>query len=223
MYKKCKVVLLPTKQEGNLYLWGYKLFTGIKRGDSESHHLYVLSDDEIKEGDWFINRQYMIEEDNVPEYALWRYDNQSIKPNSNPMKIIASTDSSLKIPKVFDYTKYGENLPSIPQSFIDYYVSEYNKGNKIEEVMVEYEPTGRMKSGGVETNITEILKLNSDNTINIKPIKDSFTRAEVIEKIYAVLRATGVTIRAEMTGIATNTAHLEFSGEDIDKWIKNNL
>jgi septation ring formation regulator EzrA len=33
----------------------------------------------------------------------------------------------------------GNNLPSIPQSFIKKYIEMYNKGQQIKEVMVEYD------------------------------------------------------------------------------------
>ena len=79
-------------------------------------------------------------------------------------KIIATTDSSLRtmIPDMSGFPSYLV-IPSIPQSFIDKYVNEYNKGNKIEDAMVEY---------GLSTDRRHLLKFNpNDNTINIEQDK----------------------------------------------------
>lgn len=151
-------------------------------------HLYILSDEEIKDGDWFIWLKY-----NTIHKATKPDDNKECK------KIIATTDSSLLIP--FDDVTIG--LPQIPKSFIETFVNEYNKGNIITEVMIEYEkhtpafshigktPSKQEKLRGCYNNGEQIvgiwteesLKTNPENTINIKPIKDSWSREEVIELI----------------------------------------
>jgi hypothetical protein len=113
--------------------------------------------------------------------------------------IIATTDSILKLYESeilakasgFSLTTNDIKLPSIPQSFIEYYVKEYNKGNVVKEVGVEYSgcdcegkyvPDHRIQDGcGLK------LKLNLDNTINIKPIKDSWTREEILKIVNKAL------------------------------------
>lgn len=172
-----------------------------------------------------------------------------LKTETGYREILASTDKSLiKCPNksiefgCCDKPEFCEVkqiiTPQIPQSFIEHYISEYNKGNIITEVMVEYEfltmykgkldyndiilntecynydynkvykksKLGRFHKGIVKerftncngTFITEngekqfctlkelyfnVPKINSDNTINIKPIKDSWNRKEVIDDI----------------------------------------
>ena len=142
----------------------------------QKQHLYILSDNEIKEGDWYYD-----EENNIIDQL-----HKNELPMSYDEKVITSTDSSLLQLKSY---KSGANinmsLPSIPQSFIDLFVSEYNKGNKIKEVMVEYEqywPYNEKNKGQITPPIDPEYKpkLNSDNTINIKIIKEIYTREGVI-------------------------------------------
>jgi hypothetical protein len=178
MYKKRKVVMLPTdktercililKHRNNMSAeyHGNKYFTRdyLQSINAVGYHLYILSDDEIKLGDYYTGGKFVETCSSCPEQT----NMYAVK------KIIASTDSSLH-----DHNNsYVNWIPSIPQSFIDKYVSEYNKGNKIEEVMVEYEPIGNWRHAEfVHTN--DILKLNPDNTINIQSVKDSWTKEEV--------------------------------------------
>ena len=183
-------------------------------GKGFPQHLYILSDDKIKEGDWFINRQYFADgfvKNNEASYAIWQHNGEII-PNSEPKKIIATTDSSLNLycnhcnsikelatGMCVKCGKFPTNsIPLIHQMNIDLYVRYYNKGIKIEEVLVEYE------ENAVDFNGKYPLKIHvGDRTINIKPIKDSWTREEVI----TVIRAT-------------------FYLEDrlqLDEWIKSNL
>ena len=78
----------------------------------------------------------------------------------------------------------SNKLPSLSQSFIEEYVSEYNKGNEIEEVMVEYEEyciNNIPKQDHTCVNKDLRIKLNPNNTINIKRVKDSYTKEEVIK------------------------------------------
>lgn len=194
IHKRCKIIILPTNERseeldqlfydnGNLFLshmrWTEKELTNPDR--RKYQHLYILSDDEIKENDWCINRNL----DTI-------YQIKAIVGNlENWIKIIATTDSSFKLYESETLAKasgFSLNtndilLPSIPQSFIDKYVSEFNKGNKIEEVMVEYlleeyEHDGKRYH---HTDGRMCSKVNSDNTINISSIKDSWTREEVIK------------------------------------------
>ncbi len=205
MYKKVNVVMLPTNvskryncTEG-LIVKCIKSWTPIGEAPIEidklfisknwskgvlyyyeCQHLYIISDEEVKEGDWFaISKNkvvqcqnclgalgYTRDIDNAFIYIVSKYHN----------KIIATTDTSLR-------------LPQLPQKFIELYCQKYNEGNPITEVMVEYE-IGECKCKDIElfgecinqfnTCIKSKLKINSDNTINIKPTKDSWTREEVI-------------------------------------------
>jgi hypothetical protein len=105
----------------------------------------------------------------------------------------------------------NNKLPGIQQSFINKYVSEYNKGNKIEDVMVEYEEESNTQIANeisVSLHIPESLKVNSkDNTITIKNIKDSWSKGEVIH----------------LLDEAFGMGFTRCSPDKYNKWIETNL
>lgn len=163
--RKCQVVLLSTSQQplyNNIVtsprypnmIQKFGSFENSYPDECKVHHLYITSDEEIKEDDWYIG-------DNII-YNLVTKTN-----GMNPQKIISTTNPTL-------------NLPQPSKSFIDKYIEEYNEGNPITEVMVEYETKNISDDEGF-FNVKDILKVNSDNTINIKSIKNSWSREEVIE------------------------------------------
>ena len=106
----------------------------------EAQHLYIISDDEIKDGDYFLadNRLNTTSNKGLPNWVLckctkvknsWVYCNEIPDEGHNGdwcKKIIATTDESL-------------NLPQPSQQFIQKYIEEYNKGNIITDVLVEYD------------------------------------------------------------------------------------
>jgi hypothetical protein len=185
MFKKCKIVILPTKKKASiLYLEHIRKLnnpgelTKILPGE-KGYHLYILSDEEIKEDNWYLDDTNVIRQSVTSDKNYW-------SRRSNYKKIIASTDS-LTMTEGYDVNtdmpiKY--NFPSIPQLFIDKYVSEYNKGNKIEEVMVEYEQYDGYPPVSFMSDALKVHYL--DNTIYIKSTKDSWDRKEMINilKIY---------------------------------------
>jgi len=210
MKKKCKVVMLPTNNKSKIWLGKDTILKSYNQDQhagspGNAFHLYILSDDEIKKGDWYIHGNNYI--------CQLKSDNPQSNYNSKyNKKIIATTDSSLSPFLGFD-TESGidvsNKIPSIPQSFIDKYVNEYNKGNKIEEVMVEYEPLIDEDTFNIDEdtfNIVDCLLLNPDNSINIKYIKDSWTREEVIGMLNQV-----------------NVLPDSMIKFDINEWIENNL
>jgi len=219
MWKKCKVVMLPTDGKAILglglskqgVLVQYDHTVNIENDQYfQKQHLYILSDDEIKESDWYYD-----EENNIIDQL-----HKNELPMSYDEKIIASTDYSLILTTIDKdenaqfkaqtiLIKGGirsDSILSIPQSFIDIFVSEYNKGNKIEEVMVEY--TYDNGAAFVPMN-TLYLWLNTDNTINIKSVKDSWTRSEI-----------DYLIRKACTD-CNYEGGIDF--DELDKWIESNL
>lgn len=186
--KKHKVVMLPTNEKATI-IGKYKdvdklVFNtpkDIPRG--EQKHLYIISDEEIKEGDWGIGHAKGINGIGTG-YYVFKHDNSNIaKVNAlaeGSKKIIATTDKSL-------------GLASPSTSFIEKFVEEYNKDNVITDVMVEYEelaravgkPLEKLDSGVDDFDkkiIGHKLKINpKDNTITIKKVKDSWSREEVID------------------------------------------
>lgn len=179
-FKRAKVVLLPTKQKSNIYKNDKSnLISTRKYLDSPLHnsitnyHLYIISDDEIKEGDWVTDSIEVIQSSSK------LVNSQTLVNRREWKKIIATTDTSLKIESKL--WKTTSNLPQPSQQFIEKYIEEYNKGCIIKDVLVEYE--GIISSTTWEHDEPEEwrLKINpKDNTITIKKVKDSWNRNEVI-------------------------------------------
>ena len=162
MFKRCKVVPLPTNQKSSIsfvFNTAYKKILSFKDSFSDNItfgeyiHLYILSDDKIKESDWCyvkwgvdINGKDLFKIaqcTKIGALGIHYFDEISMCWSShelNAMKIIATTDTSLKIiiPRHNDFdSEYDFPRPS--QSFIKKYVTEYNKGNVITDVLVEYD------------------------------------------------------------------------------------
>ena len=174
-------------------------------------HIYILSDDEIKEGDWFIREDKLYNEFKTSLTSkvtifIRLYPNLDLSEQwrevyiSDCKKVIATTNTSLKLTKHIPWIKELESrydvekgypkeieLPQPSKSFIEAYVKAYNEGNPITEVMVEYEEDyytdpkySYLEQDNPSTKIQK-LKIAKDNTITIRKIKDSYSRAEVTE------------------------------------------
>lgn len=144
MKKRCKVVMLPTKEKSNILNDSLGLrYNSIPLDNSlrySPQHLYIISDDEIKEGDW-----YYSSEDNAVRQWIDYYS----MPMMDCDRIIATTDKSLKIKSTCNCSeteaiycgeeksvgKCQQSLPSPSEAFI----KKYCKLDGIDEVDVEYE------------------------------------------------------------------------------------
>ena len=110
-------------------------------------------------------------------------------------------------------------LPQPSQSFIEKYVEEYNKGNVITDVLVEYENSKTF----MEYEIGDYLKFPDlkvnpkDNTITIKKIKDNYTR----EDLYML----SAFIVHEIARNRGNASWNMFTTPKmiVDEWIKDNI
>jgi len=219
-YIKGKVVMLESKdqthqvKEGDLFIndtrkysWGNLEALRCERVTQHGHawngtgirtdicHLYITSDDKIKDADYFIVNNTMhkciglhkisgdIESDNGLCYDI-----------SKCKKVIATTDTSLFV--LHDNGMLGQgitNLPSPSESFIKAYIEAYNNGNVIEDVLIEVNTKVCVQCGAFNPShaysclypphpcrgkLTNTLKLK-DNNIIIRKVKDSWTREEV--------------------------------------------
>ena len=160
MYKQCNIYLLPINDKSNIKLIHTLLEPVLLSGefrkdwlndDEKFVNLYVTDDSEIREGDWIIWNSKVVQAINT-------------KYHKTTKKIIATTDTSL-------------NLSQIPKQFIEYYISEYNAGRKIDKVDVEFE--GELYGG-----VYAIPKISANNEISIKPVEEKmYSREEVVELI----------------------------------------
>jgi len=156
---KCKVVMLSATKANQPTFMIHKESGGSLRYvnttaiTSNNQHLYLTSDREIKKGDWCIYPNNIVGKLSHP------YDGETLY---NSKQIEATTDATLE-------------LPLIPQSFIEEYVA---KQGKIDEVMIAMDVFDCTANGVQKTIIDTLTK---DDCIIIVPIKESWTREEVIE------------------------------------------
>lgn len=184
-YKECGVVMLESNTPSHIYLVTKTSKLGYVTGkckedleqfpqtviETQNQHLYITSDDEIKDGEYIyspfrgiikVERVFTLKDGR----KCFTYKGEDTV-FSCEKKIIASTDPSLKLP-----------LPS--DKFIQAYIDAYNQGNPIEKVLVECYTTH-------ETDGARFLNYKlKDNNIIIKKVKDSWNRDEVIELLNRV-------------------------------------
>ena len=186
-FEKAKAVMLPTNEPskiGNLVTYqkcnlAKVIKEGIKPKNStvQLWNLYIISDDEIKE-----NNTHFYNPHSGQLHISGNHTDYIAINKNGCKKIIATTDVSL-------------GLPQPSQQFIQKYIEEYNKGNVITDVLVEYENV-YIDAFGTKivqhkkdsnsylkqcTFINSILKVNpKDNTITIKKTKENYTKEEVI-------------------------------------------
>lgn len=158
-----------------------------------NQQLYIISDNEIKEGDWCIGNGLLVQVtreqarlNNVEGYQL----------NFYYKKVIATTDKSLGN---YEWTASGQDfkqLSQIPESFIKAYVKAYNEGKSIIEVDLE---TGIF-------NTINYIKTRLDNTVIIHQSK-TYTRDEVSDLLTSLnnIRPSGL------------------SSYELVKWLEENL
>ena len=178
MLKKCKIIMLPTNQKTK-YLMVYSdvektkgklILNGLKNDEyKEYQHLYIISDDEIKE-----NNTHFYNPHSGQLHISGNHTDYIAINKNGCKKIIATTDVSL-----------GLHQPS--QQFIQKFVEEYNKGNIITDVLVEYEYL--LNDMGVIPYWC--LKINpKDNTITIRKVKENYTKeelAQILEKFISFI------------------------------------
>lgn len=235
MWKKQQLVMLPTDkaESGSLIvntvantMWkqlkGNSYFTQdyLSSIPAKSYHLYLLSDDEIKENDWCVfmginNNTYIFKasiididlEDEVVHTGTCYHKLKDCK------KIIATTDGNLGFQESIYDPRSGTGgkwikLSQIPESFINKFITEYNNDNVITEVEVEFYHTHET---GYDKELC--IKINSDNTINIK---------EIVEKPYTKTKK-------ELAKLLTTYAAYLINDSDnkkllsVDEWIDKHV
>jgi len=195
--KRAKVVMLPAKSESNIwknvdgelgYFPNSVLLPHPELG--ESQHLYFITDDEIKVGDWFIDDVNAVRQSIISDEEYW-----DRRKDAAYYKIVATTDKSLMLDyhkSVFKnrlrlLVKQCYSLPQPSKAFIE----KYCKVGGIDEVEIETIKTeGTCHKPICDDNCSypncyesgeSILKVNSHNEITIHAIKNSWNRKEVEE------------------------------------------
>ncbi len=141
MKKTHKIIMLPTEDATFLVDGATDGIFYITEGPDKSKlkgdtnvHLYILSDDEIKEGDWKYHEKigyvwkHQREGKGLPEEL------KSVV-STGTKKVIATTDPNLtKVDEVSGDNVWTSPIPQVPQSLVEYYAK-----HKPEQVELEYE------------------------------------------------------------------------------------
>ena len=234
MIKKHKIVMLPTEdnsllgvhnRKGLLYAKNEGWCYIVKHDYIQPQHLYILSDDEIKEGDWIYNKsrnfgkkiykcQRVSESNDGFPYKVSNpiKGDEAMYLNSRTFKVIATNDPKLtKVDEISGENVWTSLIPQIPQSFIEYYAK-----HQPEYVEMEYECINKLKLVN-----NEIVWVEPDNELNLATNKFYMERAmkvpvSVEEKLYT---------REELEGFAFHTAQIcqGMNDLEIEQWIKENL
>lgn len=152
-YQKCEVVMLPTNDQTQIakaHKSNYLIYADKPMSDTQNNragytnqHLYILSSEEIKEGDWYM----------YCHFGEWIISNsrETLKNKTNTLenlnkdnyfkKVIATTDSSLvlkeNISKSTEECWKYDSLPKPSDDFISKYVKKQGVG--FDKILVEYE------------------------------------------------------------------------------------
>lgn len=232
MFKKCKVVMLPTNEKATdntkPMLWLGAISKQLRYDKNGTgwidksilvQHLYIISDKEIKDGwNYFESSNGMIKV----------ITNQRVKTIGTYKGVIATTDKSLGV-KLLEphkdkygdvrYNEFSNSLPQPSQSFIEKYIQSYNKGQQIVDVLVEYEIRKYDSVRNVINSEGEYfydLKISKDNTITIKRIKNFWDREEVISKLNKAIGEAISYPEKFVTGICLDSTKT-------NNWIEQNL
>ena len=178
-YQEAEIVMLTTKY-GKITLHDYdnlktlSLAQGNHKGTENTiipQHLYIVSNEEIKEGDWYIDDTNTIRQSITSDKDYWAV-RQDYK------KIITTTNTFLYA--LITQDKPFDELPQPSDSFIKKYIEEYNKGNIITNVLVEYRKAIYEDWIKTAEPVKDSVKVDSNNCITIKKVEpELYTREEV--------------------------------------------
>ena len=172
-----------------------------------------------------------------------------LKTETGYREVLATTDESLEPRNLYSNSGLFKTiLPKPSQQFIQKYIEEYNKGNVITDVLVEYELISNEEYFGNTVNpdenvpyFDEDLKINPKyNTITIKKAKDSYTREEVDRMLDEQASRTTAEMmekfkdyksKEEVVKIAMDCMMYGYNGlpnnltpiQGMNKWIEENL
>ena len=190
MNKAHKIVMLPTKDkeiEGSIISRTIDDKLAIvnfltledkmaERDGHNNNYLYIISDDEIKEGDYVFleddnpfEKEHLIIRVKDAEIGMGESDNSTIAFSLKDVKkVIATTDPNLtKVDEVSGDNVWTSPITQIPKSIIEYYAKHYPK-----EIELEYE---QVYIGNGSTFIKHTgeykyrLKLNNNEVVWVEP------------------------------------------------------
>ena len=227
MKKESQVIIIPTDKASCIHRNKVKTDSGYEyrltyhetpskcKNDgllSGNQHLYITTDEEIKEGDWYIDDANQVRQAVTSDLEYW-------ETRKEYKKIIATTDKSLIIETWYDSIDLGKqpryvNLPSIQQSFIEAYCK-----NPVDKVMIEYTLPDKIKNALIMGNLSRaqdsdyILKVDSHNEIIISVIEERLYDRDEMWQCVAQSHITRKDMKNPFDELP----------EWFDKWVKETL
>lgn len=181
MNKPSQFVFIPTEKASEIFLHkgGDMCFnkTGVRDKNEFAipQHIYILSDDEIKERDWYYH----------PINGATKWGTRIEDLASFCKKIIASTNPELNSRidgGSFEEFQSKSYMPSISQSDIEYIIGVYNRRGKIdvEKLAFDYAyqyndcEVQRMddRQGGFEEGYNQCLQDNADKKFTFEDMRN---------------------------------------------------
>lgn len=187
--KRTKVHRLPTEDASHISqnALGAIFFNRIpkeKQGVFTPQHLYFTTDEEIKEGDWYLDT-YTANEITGMRSIFIKIGELVIRQCSNSLpfigkKIIASTNHKLCIECTYKKDDKCKSLPQPSEAFIKAYCEQ----GGIDEVDVEYEM--KMEWTGRDLNGLRTASPIPTGKLKVDPIHNTITTYRIVEKMYSI-------------------------------------
>lgn len=205
MFKKANIVILPTEDKNPVSVPFLKMdqknklinhctggeFRKFLSFKFEPQHMYIILDERPKAHEWFVE---------TVTNTVWQH-NGEVEPGQKAMKIIATTDNSIALlinDPIIGKAPTFHPVPS--KSFINKYIEAYNNDTPITECLVEI--------NHLEYKSPSFPRVNTNNEINIKSIKNSWNREEV---------------RSLLLNYHNYVMTTKSDANTRDQWIKENL
>jgi len=212
MKQKKQIIMLPSekssqlatfKKTGNFTKPNFNV--GIFESDTfQPQHLYILSDEEIKDGDWYYSIEFKV---------ILQSESTSIE--GAVQKIIATTDPDLTLEdedtdiwKEREDILYPNKIPQIHQHIIEAYAKK-----PFDEVEVEY---WNKSMAWMKHEPNHYPKLNPDGTLAVSLVIGETPMQQLIDKIDLYEKTGGINM---ITLKAVLQSYLKVE----EKWIKENL
>ena len=211
--------MLPT-EKATLHLSNNLLITSnvlTNKNDlykSIPQHLYIISDEQPKDGDWCYDKHNNCL---VSPKDLEKTNSLDIKDYF--MKIVATTDKSLGITdhKISPVPNFVD-MPQLPESFIKDYIKDYNEGKPITVVYLEMEEKLHIGETIDDSYPKEFVE--SLNKIKTRPDNTVFIHAP---KMYSRNELESFIELAWATCSATKYKEGDDIGADCKDWMNTNL
>jgi len=191
------IMRLPQKNKLYSHVAGGEFRRGLQMGH-QPQHLYFTTDEEIKEGDFFISTNKNTESQGVimkcagvnAHNEVFTKKGQAGERGwhrSNVRKIVATTNPDLWIKKekgkiqgsVHDFNFIDLSIPKIDIPFIEAYIKAYNECNPITKVLLEVGSITNTRNH-TEKYQVEFLKIKPNGSVVVHPVKERmYTRAEL--------------------------------------------